>query len=184
MKKIKFNPLRPQQMEKLLMQQHRNGHAVKEISPFTGKMVFVPCKPEDVAYRLDFYQAPNTWIGSSHPECDHHYRGIFEDMGWELVCVSLPYVVFRKPAEVASREEELELYSDRASLEQYQKRILLFQFSKSIVFLILGIGPMNVLTISSWKWPRFVWVILIVLCWSAYVGYFTWQFHQARKEEA
>ncbi|TCD45729.1 DUF2812 domain-containing protein [Streptococcus sp. X16XC17] len=64
MKKIRFNPLRPQQMEKLLMQQHKNGQALKEISPFTGKMVFVPCQPEDVVYRLDFYQAPNKWVGS------------------------------------------------------------------------------------------------------------------------
>ncbi|WP_236683021.1 MULTISPECIES: hypothetical protein [unclassified Streptococcus] len=105
-------------------------------------------------------------------------------MGWELVGVLLPYVVFRKPAELASSEEELELYSDRSSLRQYQKRILFFQISKSIAFLILGIGPMDLLTMSSWKWPRFVWLILVLLCWSAYVGYFTWQFYQARKEEA
>lgn len=93
---------------------HQSGQALKRVSPFSGKMTFTICPPEDVVYKVDVYKSRSQWEYFS-PEYKHDYRQLYEASGWEMVGAINPYVIFRKSASQAQSPEDLELYSDEES---------------------------------------------------------------------
>ncbi|MBF0778797.1 DUF2812 domain-containing protein [Streptococcus cuniculi] len=177
MKRQKFNKFSPSQMEVYFYRMHLSGQAVKQVSSWSGRVEFVACKPEEMVYRLDFYQPSKKEVGF-FPEYDDHYLSFFQDTGWEMVCAVSPYVVWRKPVEAVSLPDEALLYNDRESLYQYQKKLVTYRILSTAIF------PLLALTwrITEWKWQHIAWNGMILLVWLGFVGYQGWTLSQLKKE--
>ncbi|MTB63734.1 hypothetical protein GGG87_01745 [Streptococcus sp. zg-86] len=55
MKQQRFKAFQPNQMEEYLKQMHQSGQALKEVFPWSGKMVFFPCKSEEMVCGVSPY---------------------------------------------------------------------------------------------------------------------------------
>ncbi len=77
--------------------------------------VFESCEPADVIYRLDY----------RHNEQTDDYLAMLRDFGWEYCGNCLGWLYFRKPADQAETEEDLELFSDNQSRVNQVRKIIL-----------------------------------------------------------
>lgn len=104
-RKVRFFSIADFEEEELwLREQHRRGlRFVKCVSPCF--YVFEACQPEDVIYRLDY---KNAALGAD-------YLQLFGDYGWEYIQTMFGWCYFRKPASLAQRENDAEIFSDPAS---------------------------------------------------------------------
>lgn len=181
MKKQKFNRFKPIQMEAYFSRMQRSGQALKQVSPWSGTIEFVSCKPENMIYRLDFYQPSKKEIGF-FPEYDHHYLTLFQDAGWEMVCGASPYVIWRKPVSTVDSPDESLLYNDREGVYQHYKRLVTYRVLSSIIVSWFSLATASIWQIAEWKWYQFVWQGLILLVWLAFVAYQLWMLDQWKKE--
>lgn len=136
--------------EAYLADMHRRGWKLKAIW-FFCLFLFEPCRPEEVAYRLDF--KPN--LGEDR----EIYHQLYVDYGWEYVCVCNNFAYFRKLRTVG---EEADIYSDRQTKLEMIGRIFKRRF-----LLLVSMG-----VVIFWKALRSrgdffspVWIVLsIVYC--------------------
>lgn len=176
MKEKMFNALYPERILTYLEEQHHQGYALKEISPFTGNVTFKECQPARVVYRMDVYQPSHSEAGF-FPEYDHIYLQYFQDAGWEMVCGVAPYVIFRKPVTDETKGAELELYSDRDTVYDYQKKIV---WKRCLVFAVPVMTSIpNFLLNSQKSLGSWLFEGALLLAWLSYV---CWQFYRLKKE--
>lgn len=170
----------PQKLEIYLRQQHQAGQALQAIHGFSGKLTFATIVPEDVVYRLDYYETKG---GFFQPEYDHGYRKLFADAGWEFVTSMMPYVVFRQPVMADTDPRDLSLYSDRDSLLAYHKKVLYRQLRMVAIPLLFPLSQdlMTIATGGEWRSGRLVFLGLVLLTYAGLASYFISSYRQKAK---
>ena len=103
-----------------LEEMHAKGWKLKELRysylVVAVKYTFEKCKPEQVAYQLDFYPMKKSERAS--------YLQLFKDCGWEHITDFNSFSYFSKPCSEIESDAEFEIYNDATSKLEMITRIL------------------------------------------------------------
>ena len=166
-----------------LGEMHAKGWKLKEVSysylVVAVKYTFEKCKPEQVAYQLDFYPMKKSERAS--------YLQLFKDFGWEHVADFNGFSYFRKHHSGIESDAEFEIYNDTAGKLAMVKRILTMRMLP-ILLLFSALLPVFSKSLgggSRFSWEVFLifiidWFLLIVF--AIQISYIFWRLFQKWRE--
>ena len=166
-----------------LGEMHSQGWKLKEVSysylVVAVKYTFEKCKPEQVAYQLDFYPMKKSERAS--------YLQLFKDCGWEHITDFNGFSYFRRNHSEIESYAEFEIYNDAAGKLAMVKRILIMRMLP-ILLLFSALLPVFSKFLSRgsyFSWEVFLifiidWVLLIVF--AIQISYIFWSLFQKWKE--
>ena len=139
-----------------LGEMHAKGWKLKEVSysnlVVAVKYTFEKCKPEQVAYQLDFYPMKKSERAS--------YLQLFKDFGWEHITDFNGFSYFRKLHSGIESDAEFEIYNDTAGKLAMVKRILTMRM---LPILLLFSALLPVFSKSLGGGSRFSWEMLLIV---------------------
>ena len=169
--------------EVFLWEMHAKGWKLKEVSysnlVVAVKYAFEKCKPEQVAYQLDFYPMKKSERAS--------YLQLFKDCGWEHITDFNSFSYFRKPYSGVESDAEFEIYNDAAGKLAMVKKILTMRMLP-ILLLFSALLPVFSKFLSggsSFSWGMFLIVIIdctLLIVFAIQISYIFWRLFQKWKE--
>mgnify|MGYP000372936644 CR=1 FL=1 len=170
-----------------LGEMHAKGWKLKEVSysnlVVAVKYTFEKCKPEQVAYQLDFYPMKKSERAS--------YLQLFKDCGWEHITDFNGFSYFRKLHSGIESDAEFEIYNDAVGKLAMVKRILTMRMIPILLlFLLLFSALLPVFSqfvsgASSFSWELFLIVIIdgvLLIVHAIQISYIFWRLFQKWKE--
>lgn len=115
--------------ESFLREKHNQGYALTRFA-LPGFYYFQKCQPQDVVYRLDFYDGDKADKES--------YLQMFRDYGWEYLFDVNSWSYFRK---AAAGDEDLEIFSDNASRLSLVERVFRSRLLPLLVIFLACVIP-------------------------------------------
>ena len=166
-----------------LGEMHAKGWKLKEVSysnlVVAVKYTFEKCKPEQVAYQLDFYPMKKSERAS--------YLQLFKDFGWEHITDFNGFSYFRKLHSGIESDAEFEIYNDAAGKLAMVKRILIMRMLP-ILLLFSALLPVFSKFLnrgSYFSWEMLLIVIIdcvLLIVFAIQISYIFWRLFQKWKE--
>lgn len=116
--------------ERWLREEHGAGWKLIKMTP-PCFYTFEKCEPEDVIYRLDFY----------NNEEDETYYQMMEDYGWHYCGRCFGWLYFRKPKALVNHTLDEELFSDYDSRMALLERIYKTRYLPMTIVLLCCVIP-------------------------------------------
>ena len=169
--------------EVFLWEMHAKGWKLKEVSysnlVVAVKYAFEKCKPEQVAYQLDFYPMKKSERAS--------YLQLFKDFGWEHITDFNGFSYFRKPYSEIESDAEFEIYNDTAGKLAMVKRILIMRMLPVLLLFsaLLPVFSKYLSRGSDFSWEMFLIVIIdcvLLIVFAIQISYIFWKLFQKWKE--
>ena len=169
--------------EVFLWEMHAKGWKLKEVSysnlVVAVKYAFEKCKPEQVAYQLDFYPMKKSERAS--------YLQLFKDCGWEHITDFNGFSYFRKPYSEIESDAEFEIYNDTAGKLAMVKRILIMRMLPVLLLFsaLLPVFSKYLSRGSDFSWEMFLIVIIdcvLLIVFAIQISYIFWKLFQKWKE--
>ncbi len=166
-----------------LGEMHAKGWKLKEVSysylVVAVKYTFEKCKPEQVAYQLDFYPMKKSERAS--------YLQLFKDFGWEHITDFNGFSYFRKPYSEIESDAEFEIYNDTAGKLAMVKRILIMRMLPILLLFsaLLPVFSKFLSRGSDFSWEMFLIVIIdcvLLIVFAIQISYIFWKLFQKWKE--
>ena len=166
-----------------LGEMHAKGWKLKEVSysnlVVAVKYTFEKCKPEQVAYQLDFYPMKKSERAS--------YLQLFKDCGWEHITDFNGFSYFRKPHSEIESDAEFEIYNDATGKLAMVKRILTMRMLPILLLfsVLLPVFSKFLSRGSDFSWEMFLIVIIdcvLLIVFAIQISYIFWRLFQKWKE--
>ena len=165
-----------------LGEMHAQGWKIKEVSysnlVVAVKYTFEKCKPEQVAYQLDFYPMKKSERAS--------YLQLFKDFGWEHVTDFNGFSYFRKHHSEIESDAEFEIYNDTAGKLAMVKRILIMRMLPILLLfsVLLPVFSKFLSRGSYFSWEMLLIVIIdcvLLIVFAIQISYIFWRLFQKWK---